>query len=127
MPAITLDDIYKEVVKQNMYYESINSKLDMLSLQIKKQEVSKEYSIEDFNEIIQYIPLNSVDMLNSIEQKINDDSGLFNTKMVKLYVKNIINHSLLIIISINFTIIMSAFGYFIHVESLYKCYWRNMF
>lgn len=102
MPAITLDDIYKEVVKQNMYYESINSKLNMLSLQIKKQEVSKEYSIEDFNEIIQYIPLNSVDMLNSIEQQINDDSGLFNTKMVKLYVKNIIKLSLLIIISINY-------------------------
>jgi len=102
VPAITLDDIYKEVVKQNMYYESINSKLDMLSLQIKKQEVSKEYSIEDFNEIIQYIPLNSVDMLNSIEQKINDDSGLFNTKMVKLYVKNIISLSLLILISINY-------------------------
>jgi len=106
VPAITLDDIYKEVVKQNMYYKSINSKLDMLSLQIKKQEVSKEYSIEDFNEIIQYIPLNSVDMLNRIEQKINDDSwmldndGLFNTKMVKLYVNNILNLSLLILLII---------------------------
>lgn len=78
-----------------------------ICLQIKKQEVSKEHSIGDFNEIIQYIPLNSVDMLNSIEQKINDDSDSFNTKMVKLYVINNKYYKLsllirLIIISINY-------------------------